>query len=72
MKSEAKDGSVQNVITVRPNIIWVFGDQHRAQALSCSGDPTHMFSIPKDMIPHTSENGTWTGTRKPTGELRCI
>jgi arylsulfatase A-like enzyme len=24
---------------VKPNIIWVFGDQHRAQALSCAGDP---------------------------------
>lgn len=23
----------------RPNIIWVFGDQHRAQALGCAGDP---------------------------------
>ena len=23
----------------RPNIIWLFGDQHRAQALSCMGDP---------------------------------
>ena len=23
----------------RPNVIWVFGDQHRAQALSCNGDP---------------------------------
>ncbi|WP_031498281.1 sulfatase [Bryobacter aggregatus] len=23
----------------KPNIIWVFGDQHRAQALSCAGDP---------------------------------
>ena len=22
----------------RPNVIWVFGDQHRAQALSCNGD----------------------------------
>ena len=22
----------------RPNILWVFGDQHRAQALSCAGD----------------------------------
>ena len=21
------------------NIIWVFGDQHRAQAMSCMGDP---------------------------------
>jgi len=23
----------------QPNIIWLFGDQHRAQALSCNGDP---------------------------------
>ncbi|MHA1684705.1 MAG: sulfatase family protein [Promethearchaeota archaeon] len=23
----------------KPNIIWIFGDQHRAQALGCSGDP---------------------------------
>lgn len=23
----------------RPNIIWIFGDQHRAQALGCAGDP---------------------------------
>ncbi len=23
----------------RPNVIWLFGDQHRAQALSCHGDP---------------------------------
>ena len=23
----------------RPNIIWVFGDQHRGQALGCMGDP---------------------------------
>ncbi|MEX0775049.1 MAG: sulfatase [Phycisphaeraceae bacterium] len=22
----------------RPNLIWIFGDQHRAQALSCNGD----------------------------------
>jgi hypothetical protein len=21
------------------NAIWIFGDQHRAQALSCNGDP---------------------------------
>jgi len=25
--------------TLRPNVIWVFGDQHRGQALSCNGDP---------------------------------
>ncbi len=23
----------------RPNVIWIFGDQHRGQALSCAGDP---------------------------------
>ena len=23
----------------RPNLLWIFGDQHRAQALSCMGDP---------------------------------
>ncbi|MFW6062267.1 MAG: sulfatase [Planctomycetota bacterium] len=23
----------------RPNVVWVFGDQHRGQALSCMGDP---------------------------------
>ena len=23
----------------RPNVLWIFGDQHRAQALSCAGDP---------------------------------
>ena len=23
----------------KPNVIWIFGDQHRAQALSCAGDP---------------------------------
>jgi len=25
--------------TARPNVIWLFADQHRAQALSCNGDP---------------------------------
>ena len=24
---------------MRPNVIWIFGDQHRAQALGCNGDP---------------------------------
>ena len=23
----------------KPNVIWVFGDQHRMQALGCNGDP---------------------------------
>lgn len=22
-----------------PNFIWIFGDQHREQAMSCAGDP---------------------------------
>ena len=26
-------------IATRPNVIWLFGDQHRAQALACNGDP---------------------------------
>jgi arylsulfatase A-like enzyme len=25
--------------TPRPNVIWLFGDQHRMQAMSCMGDP---------------------------------
>ena len=28
-----------SMTTSRPNIIWIFGDQHRAQALGCMGDP---------------------------------
>src|SRR6266568_4097368 len=27
-----------SVPAARPNVIWIFGDQHRAQALSCNGD----------------------------------
>jgi len=23
----------------RKNVVWIFGDQHRGQALSCMGDP---------------------------------
>ncbi|MCD6286999.1 MAG: sulfatase-like hydrolase/transferase [Anaerolineae bacterium] len=26
-------------MTARPNVIWIFGDQHRGQALGCEGDP---------------------------------
>jgi arylsulfatase A-like enzyme len=29
----------QPAATPQPNVIWIFGDQHRAQALSCNGDP---------------------------------
>ncbi|MFW5826624.1 MAG: hypothetical protein ACOCU4_00950 [Alkalispirochaeta sp.] len=28
----------QSHVTGTTNIIWIFGDQHRAQALSCNGD----------------------------------
>lgn len=30
---------MSNPTEERPNVIWVFGDQHRAQALGCAGDP---------------------------------
>lgn len=26
-------------VNEKPNVIWIFGDQHRAQALGCAGDP---------------------------------
>ncbi len=29
----------QQASAEKPNVIWVFGDQHRAQALGCAGDP---------------------------------
>lgn len=28
-----------NKTSKKPNVIWIFGDQHRGQALGCSGDP---------------------------------
>ncbi|HEX4124822.1 MAG TPA: hypothetical protein VHY37_08870 [Tepidisphaeraceae bacterium] len=30
---------MQPELTAKPNIMWIFGDRHRAQALSCMGDP---------------------------------
>ena len=30
---------VERKETDRPNVIWIFGDQHRGQALGCAGDP---------------------------------
>lgn len=39
----------------RPNIIWIFGDQHRAQALSCMGDPNLQ-------TPHLDRLATTTRT----------
>ena len=35
---DAKAPSGGDANPARPNIIWIFGDQHRAQALSCMGD----------------------------------
>ena len=32
-------GSAAPAPAARPNVIWVLGDQHRGQALSCNGDP---------------------------------
>lgn len=31
--------SMERPATTRPNVIWIFGDQHRAQALGVAGDP---------------------------------
>lgn len=33
-----KGAHMDTTQTQRPNAIWIFGDQHRAQALSCNGD----------------------------------
>lgn len=33
-----KQGAPQRAFGERPNVIWIFGDQHRAQALGCNGD----------------------------------
>lgn len=41
----------------KPNVIWIFGDQHRAQALSCNGDPN--VSTPNiDILAGTGVNFT--------------
>lgn len=37
--SAAEPQQGDGIKTARPNIIWIFGDQHRAQALSCMNDP---------------------------------
>lgn len=42
----------------RPNVIWIFGDQHRAQALGCNGDP----NVHTPNIDRLASNGvTFTG-----------
>jgi arylsulfatase A-like enzyme len=32
-------GAPQPAPAAKPNVIWLFGDQHRAQAVACNGDP---------------------------------
>jgi len=39
----------------RPNVIWIFGDQHRGQALSCAGDPN--LSTPN--VDRMAQEGLW-------------
>ncbi|MEO1236850.1 MAG: sulfatase-like hydrolase/transferase, partial [Planctomycetota bacterium] len=39
----------------RPNIIWVFGDQHRGSALSCAGDP----NVHTPNIDRLAAEGVW-------------
>ena len=39
----------------RPNIIWVFGDQHRGQALGCAGDP----NVHTPNIDRLAAEGVW-------------
>lgn len=39
----------------RPNVIWVFGDQHRAQALGCAGDP----NLHTPNIDRLATEGLW-------------
>jgi arylsulfatase A-like enzyme len=49
----------------RPNIIWVFGDQHRAQALSIAGDPNvstpnlDRMAIEGQYFPRAAANNPW-------------
>jgi arylsulfatase A-like enzyme len=39
MAQNAGRRTPESVSDEKPNVIWLFGDQHRAQALSCAGDP---------------------------------
>ena len=38
-EAAADKAAADNAPPSRPNVIWIFGDQHRAQALACVGDP---------------------------------
>lgn len=46
-----------NETSSKKNVIWIFGDQHRAQALGCNGDPNvHTPNI--DILAGTGVNFT--------------
>jgi arylsulfatase A-like enzyme len=42
----------------KPNVIWILGDQHRAQALGCAGDPNartpHIDNLARDGVHFTN------------------
>jgi arylsulfatase A-like enzyme len=38
-KAPASDPAAGKEQPSKPNILWIFGDQHRAQAIACAGDP---------------------------------
>ncbi|MEZ4612776.1 MAG: sulfatase-like hydrolase/transferase [Caldilineaceae bacterium] len=49
---------MDTVTPARPNVIWIFGDQHRAQALGCASDP----NVHTPNIDRLAEEGlTFTG-----------
>jgi arylsulfatase A-like enzyme len=39
MAASSAAAQQQEAPAARPNVIWIFGDQHRAQAVGCNGDP---------------------------------
>ena len=47
--------SMSNKETYRPNVLWIFGDQHRAQALGCAGDP----NLHTPNIDRLAAEGLW-------------
>ena len=47
--------SMSNEVIHRPNVLWIFGDQHRAQALGCAGDP----NLHTPNIDRLAAEGLW-------------
>ena len=50
----------------RPNVIWVFGDQHRAAALGCAGDP----NLATPNLDRLAAEG-WRSTAAVAGSPLC-